>query len=394
MSANFIKMISELQFQRFNVYLGDLVIDKVPFGIFFGYEVIPKEVKHWVQSFQNTGLNVTCICVIANTPTIANGLQNIGVPVVSLDEFSSFGKNNFRTIKPQVIYIPDVIKDLAFVPYFSRYGIESISLLNINTSEKYFFFMMSNLPKLYEVYSMFDDEESKKVYRAVIKGRLTGKLSDYHFAPEPQYFLEGFYPNEGDIVIDGGSFDGGTSAAFAKCGAQVYAFEMDAENYKNCLPRAEKFGFTIENMGLSDKESEENYNHDANNPAGSKKTGGGMNIAKFIDLDTYAQRKDIPRVDYIKLDIEGAELDMLHGAAETIKKFKPKMAVSAYHKPEDMWTLATYIKTLRPDYEFKFRHYGIDFTDYDMDDTERAILDYFNLSYIAPNHGEYVLYCR
>lgn len=122
--------------------------------------------------------------------------------------------------------------------------------------------------------------------------------------------------------------------------------------------------------------------------------GGGIGIAKCIDLDTYAKRKNLPRVDYIKLDIEGAELAMLHGAAETIKNFKPKMAVSAYHKPYDLWTLAFYIKSLRPDYELKFRHYSIDCTDYLLNDAEREILDYFNLSYLVPNHGEFVLYCR
>lgn len=105
-------------------------------------------------------------------------------------------------------------------------------------------------------------------------------------------------------------------------------------------------------------------------------------------------RKNLPRVDYIKLDIEGAELDMLHGAAKTITRFKPKMAVSAYHKPEDLWTLATYIKSLRADYEFEFRHYQVDFSDYDMDDNERSVLRYFDLSYLAPNGGEFVLYCR
>lgn len=102
----------------------------------------------------------------------------------------------------------------------------------------------------------------------------------------------------------------------------------------------------------------------------------------------------MPSVDYIKLDIEGAELDMLHGAAKTITRCKPKMAVSAYHKPEDLWTLATYIKSLRADYEFEFRHYQIDCTDYMLDDERRSILKYFGLSYFVPSHCEMVLYCR
>ena len=105
-------------------------------------------------------------------------------------------------------------------------------------------------------------------------------------------------------------------------------------------------------------------------------------------------KKNLPRVDYIKLDIEGAELDMLHGAAKTISRWKPKMAISAYHKPEDLWTLASYVKSLRSDYEFKFRHYKIDCTNYIFSDIEREILQIFGLDYFVPSGCETVLYCR
>lgn len=120
---------------------------------------------------------------------------------------------------------------------------------------------------------------------------------------------------------------------------------------------------------------------------------GGL-LANFIDLDSYVAQKNLPRVDYIKLDIEGAELDMLHGAAKTITRWKPKMAISAYHKREDLWTLANYIKALRSDYEFQFRHYRIDCTNYLFNDNERAVFRHFGLSYFCPSNCEMVLYCK
>ena len=142
----------------------------------------------------------------------------------------------------------------------------------------------------------------------------------------------------------------GMTQALAKLGAQVFAFEMDADNYKNCLERVGgNPNITLENLGLSDRVCEENY---YSNNAGSCRYPNGDMRAQFVDLDTYVAQKNLPRVDYIKLDIEGAELDMLHGAAKTIARCKPKMAVSAYHKLDDLWTLAAYIKSLRPDYEF------------------------------------------
>lgn len=59
-----------------------------------------------------------------------------------------------------------------------------------------------------------------------------------------------------------------------------------------------------------------------------------------------------------------------------------------------LWTLATYVKTLRPDYEFEFRHHRIDYTDYTISADELAILKYFGLNHIVGTFFEYVLYCR
>lgn len=386
MSANFIKMISELHAERFNVHLAELVTNRTPCGIFFGFVMIPSEAAGNVQRLIKAGVNVTCAVVLADVQ--ANALRNlIEVPVIALEDFPHFGEENFP-IKPQEVFMTGGDLGLAFTSYFTRHGIEVITL----SDGESFLNAMKHLPELYSVYEMLGSDESKKVFCAAIKGDLTGKISDYRFAPEPQYFLEGFLPSAGDIAIDGGAYDGATALAFAKCGAKVYAFEMSAINYQNCAARiGNNAAITLENLGLSDKASTENY---FNAGAGSGKNPNGNLTANFIDLDTYVAEKNLPRVDYIKLDIEGAELDMLHGAAKTITRCKPKMAVSAYHKPEDLWTLATYIKSLRADYEFEFRHYQIDCTDYTLDDDQRAILKYFGLDYFMPLSCEKVLYCK
>ena len=128
--------------------------------------------------------------------------------------------------------------------------------------------------------------------------------------------------------------------------------------------------------------------------AGSRKDFNGKFTGKFIDLDTYVARNNLPRVDFIKLDIEGAELDMLHGAKKTITRCKPKMAISAYHKPEDLWTLANYVKSLRSDYEFEFRHHRIDYTNYTISANNLAILKNYGLSFMVITGYEFVLYCR
>ena len=63
-------------------------------------------------------------------------------------------------------------------------------------------------------------------------------------------------------------------------------------------------------------------------------------------------------VTFIKMDIEGSELKALEGAKGLIKKYKPKLAISVYHKPEDIVELPLYIKTLIPEYKLYLRHYS------------------------------------
>ncbi len=381
MSVEFLKMVSELYSQRYLVKLQSLIANKIPCGFFCGFAFL-ENVPALAKQLKDMGINLTCICVMDETRKIEGGLD---IPIITLEEFSNLEP------KPAQMFHFDGVITPAFRNYFLRYGTNTWILSNANAMEMLYGFYIQHLSDLYTVHEMFSDEESKKVFRASIKGKLTYRIEDFRYAPEPQYFLEGFFPTGGDIAIDGGAYDGGTARDFAMQGAEVYSFEMDEKNYRNCLARAKKYKFTVENMGLSNQENEDFY---IQGNTGSRKGGNSGLIAKFIDLDTYVIRKDLPRVDYIKLDIEGAELDMLHGAAKTIARWKPKMAVSAYHKPEDLFTLATYIKSVRPDYEFKFRHYRIDFTDYELNDAQRDIFRKFGLSFFVPSGCEMVLYCR
>ena len=119
-------------------------------------------------------------------------------------------------------------------------------------------------------------------------------------------------------------------------------------------------------------------------------------IGNLISIDEYVESKNLPRIDFIKLDIEGSELDTLKGGAISIAKWKPRLAISAYHKPEDVYTLAQFLKKIRPDYEFAFRHYP---TSYDnepamFDSNTKEFFENHNLPLKVPYVWEAVLYAR
>ena len=66
------------------------------------------------------------------------------------------------------------------------------------------------------------------------------------------------------------------------------------------------------------------------------------------------------RVTFIKFDIEGSELEGLKGARKTIETYHPTLAISIYHKPQDIIELPEYIKGIAPGYRFYLRSYEED----------------------------------
>jgi len=64
-------------------------------------------------------------------------------------------------------------------------------------------------------------------------------------------------------------------------------------------------------------------------------------------------------ITFIKMDIEGAELNALKGAANIIARLRPKLAISVYHRPNHMIDIPLYLKSLIPDYKLYLRHYSI-----------------------------------
>jgi hypothetical protein len=83
-------------------------------------------------------------------------------------------------------------------------------------------------------------------------------------------------------------------------------------------------------------------------------TDGNIQV-KAVKLDDVITEK----VTYIKMDIEGGELSALEGAQRILKQDRPKLAISLYHKPTDLWEIPIYIKKLVPEYKFYVRHHDV-----------------------------------
>ena len=161
----------------------------------------------------------------------------------------------------------------------------------------------------------------------------------------------------GDIVIDAGSCCGSFSAYASVKGAEaVYAFEPVAENFAY-LERTAQLNRNIHpvNKGLSDENTSRNIFIDPQHYSGSSfleelKPGIEGTQVETVRLDDFVRENNLPRVDFIKADIEGFERHMLAGAQETLARFAPKLALCTYHLPDDPEVMAGLIKQANPKY--------------------------------------------
>ena len=68
----------------------------------------------------------------------------------------------------------------------------------------------------------------------------------------------------------------------------------------------------------------------------------------------------LPNVEsiFLKMDIEGGEFDALQGALETLKKYRPLLAISIYHRIDDYIRIPYFLKNNLEGYRFFIRHHS------------------------------------
>ncbi len=202
------------------------------------------------------------------------------------------------------------------------------------------------------------------------------KLIQISNLDEIQYFDEDVVPKhikgKREVFVDGGSLNLYSSGAFMRwCNNEcdkVIAFECDRRCVNICEDALEKMPMLREitqlvPRGLWSGETEQVFNEVDNYGSSSFVIGKGDGKEQVIlttSIDVVANGEP---VTFIKMDIEGAELEALKGAQETIKKYRPTLAISIYHKPEDIVQLPQFIKSLVPEYKLYLRNYHLDCTE-------------------------------
>jgi FkbM family methyltransferase len=109
-------------------------------------------------------------------------------------------------------------------------------------------------------------------------------------------------------------------------------------------------------VALGDKDKEDIIYWDSEQTEGSslnRKTSRCLPVRQ-VPLDSLVfGKKEIARVDFLKMDVEGSERSPILGARETISKFKPKLSICTYHLKDDSVVLPKVIKKINPNYKIE-----------------------------------------
>jgi FkbM family methyltransferase len=176
-------------------------------------------------------------------------------------------------------------------------------------------------------------------------------------------------PEAGDYVIDGGACWGDTALYLAhRVGAEgrVFSFEFIPANLAILQRNLSLNPVLEERVTVVDRalwsESDRVVFFSDRGPgsrASLEEPPRPSGRTATLTIDDLVQRRPLPRVDFIKLDVEGAELLVLQGAAGTIERFRPKLAVSIYHRLVDFLDVPEFIAGLDVRYRFYIRHFTV-----------------------------------
>lgn len=162
---------------------------------------------------------------------------------------------------------------------------------------------------------------------------------------------------ENEVFVDGGGFDGSTTVDFfsqiGRGRAYAYIWEPDKENIKKIRTKlADNYSYEVVEKGMWNESATLSF--EGNGTSDARLSEGGNTQISVDSIDEICKL----RPTFIKMDIEGSEYQALLGAQKTIVTNKPKLAISVYHKPEDIVDIPKLILTINPDYKLWLRHYS------------------------------------
>lgn len=392
----------------FGYYLSAAISGTIPV-VLFGTGAVGKEL---CQVLQLHGVQPVCFC---DNDLSQVGCCHFGIPVISFAELKRTHSDHLivtasckyeaeirrqllddgfsaeKIISVSSIRNPELLGYYQHCGYYTQNPQHSLSTKDLE----------NNREELATAYNLLSDQRSKDIFverLSIFTSRLdflqfSRYIADYSEINEKErdsfpFYVSpedyGYFNNdvvslkEGEILVDGGSFNGLSASTFAKtCEkkkltyGQIYCFEPDSGNFSvlrqntanlpniTCIQRG-LWSHAATLTFLSAGECDPGALLEACSTRGTDKS------ANKVEIQTSSIDEQLPDepITFIKMDIEGAEMEAMQGAANTIRRCRPKLAISAYHKHSDIYQLPLLIHSFYPSYKFYLRQFG--YTLFDM----------------------------
>jgi FkbM family methyltransferase len=214
-------------------------------------------------------------------------------------------------------------------------------------------------------FDLWEDDASRAEYVAQVRFRLSADFDGLsHPVGHPQYFPDDLFTWSGDEwIVDGGAYDGDTVRMVSTMHGDRFghhlALEPDPANFIRlqetvaALSPGARVKVDCRQVALG---SERRTLHlDATGTAASATSVVRSAGTIAVNAETLDSLVDGARPTFIKLDIEGFEMEALQGARKTIQRHAPVLAVCVYHRQNHLWRIPLLLRELRDDYAFFLR---------------------------------------
>lgn len=225
----------------------------------------------------------------------------------------------------------------------------------------------ANRSDIEAAHSLLGDQQSRGVFEGKLAYYLSldkARLDDIRSA-NTIYFDRSVYDlSAEEVVVDGGAYVGDTLSSFLDDSSgrfrSYHAFEPDSTSFERLAMVAARdpSRITAVQAGLARQTSSARLlsTRGADSRLLRGDESGGEDVP-VVGLDEYFEDEGRDSPTLIKMDIEGAEGDALNGAARLLGATRPKLAISAYHYPMDLWRIPLLLEQLMPGSRLYLRHY-------------------------------------
>ncbi len=265
-------------------------------------------------------------------------------------------ENIYRIASERELYIPDVpvAGDIVFDSEFYKANKDSFDIAR----------------------GYLSDDRSLEVFDEIIKYKLSGKLN--HLIASECDVGEIFNVLGNDLIesiesfADLGAYTGDTATYYSSVFPnlkRITAVEPDRKNINKLSRRMEELSsvsgieYNIHNVCAWNEKGISEFSVGLGRGSSkAEKNVCGISLGSSvktveIETDTLDNVLNGDKVDFIKYDVEGSEYEALMGSVESIRKHRPLLLVSAYHRSDDLFKLILKIKEILPGYKLYLRRF-------------------------------------